>query len=115
MSYKKGELKFQFIEHSKCPECGAEVEDYRKSSHNKWEETVLFKCGCRFRSSTPTIIEKTSMCKESKEYKKLKKSRLKQLEKVNQFVLENVTDSRLLVDLKDRLKSAKWRVEDWWN
>lgn len=115
MVNKKGELKFQFIEHSKCPHCGAEVEDYSKSSYSKWKETVTFKCGCRLRSKTPTIIEEISMCKESKPYKKLRETRLKQLEKVNNFILENVNDAKLLVELKDKLKSTKYRIEDWWN
>lgn len=115
MTDKKGELKFKYIEHSKCPFCGAEIEDYNKSSHNKWEESVRFKCGCQFKSKTPTIINQMSMCKESKPYKKLKESRLKQLEKVNNFMLEYVIDDRLLKELKDKLKSIKWHIEDWWN
>lgn len=114
---EKGSIIFHFLtkKYSKCPFCGAPPEDYRKSSYNKWEESICFTCGCRFKSKTPNIIEQTSMCKESKPYKKLKESRLKQLEKVNKFILGNVNDAKLLVELKDKLKSVKYSIERWWD
>lgn len=114
MIEKKGELKFKYIPHSKCPYCGAEVERYIKYAWSKWKEDVRFTCGCAFESETPTHFKQTRMCKKTKEYKKLKEKRLEQFEKVNNFIIANVTDKHMLRVLESDMRSLKINIETWW-
>ena len=81
---QKGSITFKYLPYSKCPHCGARIKQYDHWS-NKWEETLWFECDCIIKSKTPTVFEETRMCKNTKEFKKLKKQREQEWQKVVDF------------------------------
>lgn len=111
----KGTIKLEFLTITSCPKCGAGVKRYYASaSAYKWKEQIDFTCGYNVRSMTPLIMEDIAMCKESKEFKKLRDKRLRQFEKVEKFVEENIDEDRLFRDFQNKLSTIKNNITNWW-
>ena len=111
---EKGKLIFKFIEESKCPKCGAGIESYRHYKWNKWGETISFTCGFCIESETPLWVKEYGICKNSKEWKKLKKKREKELEVVRLFVEKNVSSKNLKKEFLNKIKSIEYGIERMW-
>lgn len=113
---KKGSITFQFLpkKYSKCPTCGSLPKSYDNYDRNDWKETVRFKCGFSISSKTPNMDEPYEMCKKTKEWNKLKKNRLNQLEEIKVKIDEIIGDKRLKEEFQEKIRSLEHKIKDWW-
>lgn len=113
LSRPKGHVVFDYLTLGvHCPYCNEGLKEYTRNG--KWDEELRYKCGYHVRSKTYKIMEVRTMCKNSNEFKTLKKNRLKELDAVKKYVNKTVKDERLLKDILDRLDSSYYQITSWW-
>lgn len=113
---EKGRLVFKYlpIKFVKCPYCGAFPIDYHYNQYSKWGESVDYECGFGVQTKSCTTYTENSLCKKSKEYKKLKGTRLAELQKILDAISKHVKDEKLFREMILKMSSIESNIKDWW-
>ena len=113
----KGTITFQFlpVKYSKCPECGALPTSYSNYRRNNGQEDIHFQCGLSIYVKDSTFFKELGKCENTKEWKKTKKERLKQLESIKEKINEIVKDKKLHEEFMDKINYFESQIKNWWH
>lgn len=111
-----GSVSFKWLpkKYSTCPYCGAMPNSYSINTLIKWNESIRYECGLSVYNQTSNSFNESGKCKHSKEWKKLQKKRLEQVEKLEKSINEIITDKKIHKELKEEIVILRDNINRWW-